>query len=830
MAAAPPQPVGLVEHTRPMQYLPASVAAHQSHNAATAEDPARHTREPPPQPAKGSAASLPTSPMAPPAPPPAHLTHSSLPPPHPPRSLHEPWRPYCSLDWYNSQSPSIRSGLSPQDIAASHWSAYIFVATLSLTMRYPFSVLECGMSFYHRFYARCSTAEYDVKRVAAVCLFLASKVEDAPRRLIELVRYFEAVVQQGDEHATIINATINAELTRQRDELPSSGHDESIDRQPQKVASPAAPPTEPASPPSPASHSPFVSHVAVEQYQQERDRPTQSEHELRTQFIALESEVLLVIDFDFTVPLPSLYIRLLVRQLVLSPPRTDTGKGREGWEDEIRELAWERAMVRGGEAIVMTAMRHLLVVLSTSAYLHFSPQSIAVMCVLIACLASKTDIERMLQLGGWVSVATTGAAQAAEQQFPAVSAELKEEATNVHFSPSSFTSTTPSFSPQYAVSPTSPTTASPASLSSIQSSPSQPPPLQPVPVVVSTKPASVPSSSPVVAPYTAAWIQRALPGVSVDELLSLISVLMLRQPLSDQPARATETLRLILLGLDNPAQTPQDADMLDVLHVRSEHEATVSELVEAKRLRDLLAAQKEAGEEKQRREEEAASRQKREHEIEQRRVRESEEELKRPGSQERMSWAPHSPSHSNRPANRGRGGWLAGKPSNERPAYAVGRGGGSWRGAGHRGGWTDRQPPPPQQLPPPVGWQSTVIEPPTAPATHSLSRSQSNSHRRTASPTRHRSPSPPPKRSRRSPSRSPPRTSSGRDRDRDRDRYGDRTRARDGRALRENGDRSRRGRSRSPSVDSPNERHRASSRSKRCASPSTVRDRGRGRR
>ena len=798
----------LADQTWPVKQLPAA-AASQPYDTAitTANPPAQSANDQSMQHIDESAvlSSMASKPPPPPPPPP----HSSLPLPllPPPRSVHQPWHPYCSLPWYIKHSPSVRSGLHPTTVTSTHHSTYSFLSALSLTLRYPFSVLECGMSFYHRFYVRHSVAERDVRRVAAVCLFLASKVEDAPRRLIELVRQFEAMQQQADEQ----NGT---EVDDSKDgERPASMDEQTTPRFLEHMS-----PTSSAqrlTVPYPASLSPAVSHVLAEQHERDRfDRLSPHEHELRTHFIALESEVLLANDFDFTLPLPSRYIRLLVRQLVLSPPRTDTGKGREGWEDEVRRIAWERAIVKGGELVVVDAMRTLQALLPTTACLHFSPQSIAVLCVLVACTASDTDIERMVELGGWVTVASA-AADEAEQHFPDAPIEVKEEAADVRFSPSSFTSTTPSFSPLYAVSPSSPTTASPASLSSIQSSPAPPPAQQPTLLAAPHLPSTLSSSTSIASPHTAAWVHRVLPGVSVDELLSLFGLLCDRPPLSEQPTRAMNDMRRVLLGLVKPLQTRVGTDILDVLHVRGEYEALVNEMTEAKRLRELLQAQREAEEERRRREEEEKSREKREKENAPHRPWDAEGEPARPASHERQAWAPHSPLHAGRYS--GRVGWHADKAVNQRQT-GGGREGARGRGAGHRGSWSSRHQPPP----PTVGWQSTVLDSSSASAVPPPSSSSYSHSRRAASPVRRRSPSPPPKR-RRSPSRSPSRRSSnGRDRERDRER--------EGRPMRENADRQRRWRSRSPDPDSPTARYRGGSRGKRRASPSPPRDRGRGRR
>ena len=738
--------------------------------------------------------------MPPPAPPP--------PPARAAASRRRSWRPFCSLQWYATHSPSVHSGLTPQAITSTHISTFHFLSALCDALRYPCSVLECAMSLYHRFFARRSLADYDVRLTAAACVFLASKVEDAPRRMIELIRQFEVMRQHGDEYVAMSvdglkEGTDGSQHTSQHASHRSSSQASSL--------------------PSPAALSPAVNHALADQQERDKlERLTHRELELRALFTSLESEVLLANDFDFTFPLPSRYIRLLVRQLVTSPPRADSGGAQhEGWEEDIRQAVWRQVVLRGADAIVVNAMLIQQLLLPTTADLHFSPQCIAVLCVLVACRASHTDLERLLQLGGWVAVVLP--ARETEQQMRDVPAEVKDDVSDAHLSPSSFTASTPSFSPLYAVSPSSPSTASPASLSSIHSSPSQPPPFQPL-TNNSAADSTTPPASPLVAsPYTAAWLQRVLPGLSADEITSLYSLLCVDTPLVEQLAQSTTDIRELVAGLSTPMPAAvAGGDLLDVLRVRGEYEGAGSELVEARRLREMMAAQKEV-EEARRRREEAEQLQKREEESARRLAYIAAEETKS-APQERQTWVPHPAQRGGRPVGRGRGGWQADRAVNQRPAVAPAeRDAGSWRGrGGHRGGWAGRQ----QPLPQPAGWQSTVVDATPAFA----SRPQTHSNSRALSPVRHRSPEPPPKR-KRSPSPSPPRRHASGGRDRERDREWDRDRERDGRVLRESGDRQRGWRDRSPSPASPRDRRGGGSgRAKRPLSPSPVRDRGRGRR
>ena len=306
-------PFGVETQTLLVKHLPVA-SAQPLHASADGFPAAQYANEQSEQSGEINAASHTTaakSHIRPPLTPPqrSHQPFSHSTPP-PPRSLYQPWHPFCTLQWYITQSPSIRSGLTPAAITASHQSTWSFVSILSQTLRYPFYVLECGMAFYHRFFARRSIAEYDVRRVAAVCVYLASKTEDAPRRLIDIVQYMvqyyeaaiEMEVEEQEEKAEPAENTAKPAKDVKPDKVAKAAKAVKADYEEKKSTGQptverssalTAATARPAALPSSSSPSPFATYAhPVDHPDRERpDRLTPREHELRTLFTVTESEV-----------------------------------------------------------------------------------------------------------------------------------------------------------------------------------------------------------------------------------------------------------------------------------------------------------------------------------------------------------------------------------------------------------------------------------------------------------------------------------------------------------------------------------------------------------
>ncbi|KAK9691832.1 hypothetical protein RND81_09G222900 [Saponaria officinalis] len=59
-----------------------------------------------------------------------------------------------------------------------------------ILLRLPQAVMATGQVLFHRFYCKKSLARFDVKRVAASCVWLASKLEESPRRAKQVLIVF----------------------------------------------------------------------------------------------------------------------------------------------------------------------------------------------------------------------------------------------------------------------------------------------------------------------------------------------------------------------------------------------------------------------------------------------------------------------------------------------------------------------------------------------------------------------------------------------------------------------------------------------------------------
>jgi hypothetical protein len=52
--------------------------------------------------------------------------------------------------------------------------------------------MNTGQVLLHRFYCKQSLTRFSVKRVAATCLWLSSKLEESPRGLESVIRVFHS--------------------------------------------------------------------------------------------------------------------------------------------------------------------------------------------------------------------------------------------------------------------------------------------------------------------------------------------------------------------------------------------------------------------------------------------------------------------------------------------------------------------------------------------------------------------------------------------------------------------------------------------------------------
>ena len=509
-----------------------------------------------------AAAALPTKPVDP-VPASSAVTGSpSLPQPRP---IFRQWQPHCSLHHYLHHSPSLLSGLPLPVIRARHGFALSFLSSLASHLRFPFRVLTTATALYHLTFFRVSLTAYSAADVAVASLFIACKVEDAPRKLLEVVRgWMELELQAGDAAAAA--AMDSSEKEEDSDAAAEQEDEDAAEQEP----------------------SPFRSldgsveldeerNAAAERLRRSKqaavataDSETEPERQRRVRLLHLESEILLAADYNFSLPQPAAYLRSLLRSLTqlppLSPALAATAEG-------VRWRVTAEAVARPVEALYCSAMALLKSGLKSSASLHFSPQAIAVACVMLAALDLDLNLHHVAELTEFTSALPSPPSPPPTAAASVSGLHDESAPDSVAFSPSSSTS---ALSPLYSESPSSPSSSSPASLTSLSSALSHslalPAKTAEAPhTVAAGSPASAFSSSMQQSPPPP-WYRALLPALSDAELLSLLVLLLDADPSSPLCLRLRK-----LHPFSQALQPPQSAlagkaalELVDVLGVRAE--------------------------------------------------------------------------------------------------------------------------------------------------------------------------------------------------------------------------------------------------------------------
>ncbi|KAJ4956976.1 hypothetical protein NE237_013759 [Protea cynaroides] len=103
---------------------------------------------------------------------------------------------YTAIDtFYLTDEQLINSPSRKDDInEATETTLRIYGCDLiqesGILLRLPQAVMATGQVLFHRFYCKKSFARFDVKRVAASCVWLASKLEESPRKAKHVLMVF----------------------------------------------------------------------------------------------------------------------------------------------------------------------------------------------------------------------------------------------------------------------------------------------------------------------------------------------------------------------------------------------------------------------------------------------------------------------------------------------------------------------------------------------------------------------------------------------------------------------------------------------------------------
>jgi hypothetical protein len=87
-------------------------------------------------------------------------------------------------------TPSEANGVSAIEEKRHRFFACGLIQEGGILLQLPQVVLATAQSLLHRFYARQSVTDFDAFRVAMGCIFLASKAEEQPRRIKDVIQVF----------------------------------------------------------------------------------------------------------------------------------------------------------------------------------------------------------------------------------------------------------------------------------------------------------------------------------------------------------------------------------------------------------------------------------------------------------------------------------------------------------------------------------------------------------------------------------------------------------------------------------------------------------------
>eukprot|EP00253_Pinus_taeda_P028809 PITA_28809 len=89
-----------------------------------------------------------------------------------------------------ANSPSRKDGIDEQTEMTLRLFGCELIQESGILLRLPQAVMATGQVLFHRFYFKKSFARFNVKRVAASCVWLAAKLEESPRRIPQVLNVF----------------------------------------------------------------------------------------------------------------------------------------------------------------------------------------------------------------------------------------------------------------------------------------------------------------------------------------------------------------------------------------------------------------------------------------------------------------------------------------------------------------------------------------------------------------------------------------------------------------------------------------------------------------
>ena len=89
--------------------------------------------------------------------------------------------------------PSHRDGIDAKREFALRFEGSLLIREIGIKLRQPQVVMAAGQVLFHRFFCVTSFARYDVRRAAKACAWLASKLEECPSKLHDVVLLYRHI-------------------------------------------------------------------------------------------------------------------------------------------------------------------------------------------------------------------------------------------------------------------------------------------------------------------------------------------------------------------------------------------------------------------------------------------------------------------------------------------------------------------------------------------------------------------------------------------------------------------------------------------------------------
>ncbi|KAG8379003.1 hypothetical protein BUALT_Bualt07G0043100 [Buddleja alternifolia] len=100
------------------------------------------------------------------------------------------------MDEQLENSPSRRDGVDEATETTLRIYGCDLIQESGILLQLPQPVMATAQVLFHRFYCKTSFAEFNVKRVAATCVWLASKVEECPIKATKVLLVFHWIEQR----------------------------------------------------------------------------------------------------------------------------------------------------------------------------------------------------------------------------------------------------------------------------------------------------------------------------------------------------------------------------------------------------------------------------------------------------------------------------------------------------------------------------------------------------------------------------------------------------------------------------------------------------------